>query len=173
MATGDNQNYTNRASLLGASGILNRLIGCTTGGDLYNFAHRTLTTQRDATNNDSNKTFTVPAGRLWWLHSIYILYVSESTAGTRQIRCLFTQDGTNFSFDISAGATQAADLTRTYNFAPGVPFDTSFTDSKLFIPIPQRLLLPAAGSIQVVDNAGIAAAADDMTVVLTYDEITV
>lgn len=173
MSAGDRRIFNSSSMLLADSASIPRVLGCTTGGDLYTFAHRTLTSQRDATLDDSDKTFTVPAGRLWWVHYIYIQLVTTATVGNRRIRIIARQDGANDYWDITAAAAQAASATRIYNLAAGVPHETGFEDQRLYLPIPPRLLLPAAGNIQVLDNVVVDPAADDMAVTLTYDEITV
>ncbi len=173
MPAGDLANPTGSSLLLGAAAADSRLIGGTSGGDLYTFAHRTLTTQRDATANDSDKTFTVPAGRLWWVHYIYVLLVTTATVGTRRIEIILSQDGTNDSYVQTTTASQAASLTRHYNFLPGSLADSFFANGTIGLHIPQHTLLPPAGTVRIHDTAAVDAAADDMTVVLTYDEITV
>lgn len=172
MASGDNQNRTNRASLLGASGILNRLIGCTTGGDLYTFAHRTLTTQTDATLNDSDKTFNVPIDHLWWIHSIFVLLITSATAGNRRILLTVRADSIDDSYHLSASTTQPSNQSRRYNMMPGVERG-SFVDDQLVMPIPPRLLIPNSAAVRVRDVNAVDPTADDMTVSLVYDDISV
>ena len=41
--------------------------------------------QADEAANDSDKSFTVPAGRMWELTSIWVELVSTATVGNRQM----------------------------------------------------------------------------------------
>ena len=173
MAAGDiNPSYQD-VRLLGDDAGNFRHIGVTAGGDLYTFAHRTLTNQRDATLNDSDKTITVPAGRLWWLHYVYALFTTTATVGNRRIALQIGSSGGIHTYEVSAGAVQAAGLTRIYSFAPAVPQAGAFIDLTINIPIPTRALIAAGGLVRIVDNNAIAAAADDLDIRLVYDEIII
>ncbi|MFA5035650.1 MAG: hypothetical protein WC479_00535 [Candidatus Izemoplasmatales bacterium] len=120
--------------------------------------------QSDVTEDDSDKTFTVPAGFTWEILSIRVDYTSSADAGNRQL-CIELTDGTNVIQRIMAGIVQAASLTRNYNFAVGLPDMTAFRDtSHLANPIPNGLILLPGYTVRIYDKAVIAAAADDMLV---------
>lgn len=126
-------------------------------------------TTRDATANDSDKTFTVPTGRSWKLQWIGVDFTSTGTAGNRQVAIVIT-DGTNTILTINAGAVQAASLTRNYYFYDTAPNETSFTGTAIRNPLPFNMVLLSGWTIQVLDSATVDAAADDMTVNLVYNE---
>lgn len=126
--------------------------------------------QADVTADDSDKTFTVPAGKFWIVKWIYVAYVSNPTAGNRTVRVDF-KDPTNIFAYVAAGATQAANLTRSYFFGPGVVDDTSFgSQGELFTDLGVNFPLPPGYTVRVYDSAAIAPAADDMTVRMIVDE---
>ena len=118
----------------------------------------------DDTANDSDKSFTVPAGEMWKLMYANAKLVTTATVGNRQLRFAVTDPNGNEVGYISAGAVQAASLTRSYGFLQGIYRETAFIDGMLQIPIPMDLYLPAGSTIRFYDSAAIAAAADDMTV---------
>jgi hypothetical protein len=120
--------------------------------------------QSNVTDDDSDKTFTVPAGFMWDILSVNIKLTSSADAGNRQI-CLEVTDGTNVILSIMAGIVQAASLTRYYNFYKNAPNLTAFIDTDyLSNPLPDGLVLLPGYTLRVYDKAAIAAAADDMHV---------
>ena len=118
----------------------------------------------DAVANDSDKSFTVPVGEMWKVMYANVKIVSSADVGNRQLRFAVIDPNGNDVGYISAGATQAASLTRSYGFLQGIYRETAFIDGVLQIPIPMDLYLPAGSTIRFYDSAAIAAAADDMTV---------
>lgn len=118
----------------------------------------------DATLNDSDKSFVVPNGEMWRLNSVYVEMVTTATVGNRQIVIEVQNTSAQVVGRISAGATQAASLTRRYLCMQGTYRETAFINTDIQIPIPQDSFLPAGFTLRVYDSAAIAAAADDMTV---------
>lgn len=120
-------------------------------------------TARQVFSNDSDISvlFNSP-GRLKWA---YLEYVSTATAGNRQVEIRFKDSAGNVLFSAAAGAVQAASLTRKYLFLPDSAREAAFVSNGITIPIPS-CLIPAGGSVQILDTAAIDAAADDLT--LTY-----
>lgn len=118
----------------------------------------------DSTANDSDKSFTVPAGEMWKLMYANVKLVTSADVGNRQLRFAVTDPNGNEVGYISAGAVQAASLTRSYGFLQGIYRETAFIDGMIQIPIPIDLYLSAGSTIRFYDSAAIAAAADDMTV---------
>ena len=129
----------------------------------------TLDYERDATLNDSDKTFTVPALEEWHVLWIYVLFTTTADAGTRQIAIEFYDAAANLVAEVKAGATQVASLTRNYTFAAGLADLMAFRDTdNLMTPLPVGLLLQTDWDIRVYDNNAIQVAADDMIVVINY-----
>lgn len=128
--------------------------------------------QADVTADDSDKTFTVPAGKSWVLLSAYVRLVTTATAGNRQMVVSLTNASDAELLTIRAGAVQAASLTRFYNFGPDLGDLTAFRDTdSLTNPFPVGLALPAGFKVRVRDKAAIDAAADDMDVRLLVEEL--
>lgn len=114
--------------------------------------------------NNSDKTFIVPDGEMWKLIYANVTLFTSAAVGNRQIRLsVVNPDGYDVGY-ISAGATQAASLTRSYGFLQGIYRETSFIDGMIQTPIPMDLFLPAGSLLRFHDSAGISVAADDMTV---------
>jgi hypothetical protein len=118
----------------------------------------------DDTANDSDKSFTVPDGEMWKLMYANVKLVSSAAVGNRQLRFAVSDPSGNEVGYISAGAVQAASLTRSYGFMQGIYRETAFVDAMIQVPIPVDLYLPAGSVIRFYDSAAVAAAADDMTV---------
>jgi hypothetical protein len=119
----------------------------------------------DATADDSDKTFTVPAGKEWEIFFVTARLVSTATVGNRQMR-LEIGDGTNLFWFKNWGAVQAASLTRDYFAGPSLPEDSAFDAGGRLRMLfePRLIILPAGWTVRLFDSAAIAAAADDMTV---------
>jgi hypothetical protein len=131
-----------------------------------------LVQQADITADDSDKTFTVPAAKQWWLKSLYASLISTAVVGNRQLDVLITDGDDNPVCKAVAGAVQAASLTREYVFAPGNPQETGFTNGLMYRAIPDRLVLPAGYKIRVYDSAAIDPTHDDLTLRLLVEERT-
>jgi hypothetical protein len=121
--------------------------------------------QAEEALNDSDKTFTVPAGTEWEILTIYVELATTATVGNRQLAIRFTDGSDDIIGQIRAGAVQAASLTRIYQFGVGLPDLTAFRDTDfLSTPLPDGLVLPAGYKVRILDKAAIDAAADDMDV---------
>jgi len=125
----------------------------------------------DATLNDSDKTFTVPAGKAWRLQSLYAQLVATATVGNRQLDVLLTDPSNNELSKLQAGAVITAGQTRTVVFAEHNPQETAFTNALMFRALPSGFILPAGYKIRVFDSAAIDAAADDLTVRMLLEEL--
>ena len=127
----------------------------------------------DATLNNSNKVFTVPANKRWQITSVRAILTSTATAGNRQIQ-VSCSDGGTFSLVVNAGVVQAASLTRDYTFAAGLADLTAFRNTQFLtnpLPVPEAMVFNAGSTVRVLDAAVVDAAADDMTVlVYGYEE---
>jgi len=136
----------------------------------------------DATANDSDKTFTVPAGKVWSVHSIEVGIVATATVGNRLLGWSISNAtpavvsvGIN-SAAIVASARGGMFITNGNNVA-ATPVRRSLQDAgasnnSVFVndQLPMPCLLPAGYSIRVWDLGAVDAAADDMTVAIHYTE---
>jgi len=118
----------------------------------------------DATTNDSDKTFTVPDGEMWKLNYVFTTLTTSAAAGNRQMVVDVADASGTGLWGISAGAVQAASLTRRYSYVPGTSREAAFVNTEIQVPIPENSFIPGGGTIRVYDSAAIAAAADDMIV---------
>ena len=118
----------------------------------------------DTTANDSDKTFTVPSNQIWHVQFVHIQLATTATVGNRQMDIAVRDDSNAIILLLPAGTTQAASLTRYYAYFPTAPLATSFISSRLVVPLPPLLFLPAGYNLRVHDNGDVDLAADDMTV---------
>lgn len=128
------------------------------------------TLKSDTALDNSDKTFTVPADKVWKINSLLATLATTATVGNRQLE-VWVRDATdNVLFKIKAGVVQAASLTYDYVFADGLPRETAVVANTLMTPLPKNLVLPAGYKLRVFDSAAIAAAADDLTLRLLIEE---
>ena len=118
----------------------------------------------DSAANDSDKTITVPARKVWQILAVHVTNATSADVGNRQLVCIVT-DGTNTLGTYNAVAVQAQSTTEYYNWAAQYNTATETPAGFFCTPMPASLL-PAAGTLRVYDSAAIAATADDMTVVV-------
>ncbi len=119
--------------------------------------------QADATVDDSDKSFTVPADAEWDLQHVHIEFTSTATAGNRRMAVEIQDGSANVLALVQADAVQAATLTRSYNFGQGITDQSAFVNTSLNTAFPALRLAPGE-VIRVYDIAAIDAAADDMVV---------
>ena len=146
----------------------------------YPWGKGTVNWLRDATANDSDKSFTVPAGKIWDVMSIAATLATTATVGNRILHVYIT-DGTNTVYSSPSSGNVAASGYGGIRIVPGSNYTTSALFGRLDTPTgmtsvsvtdspSSKLYLPAGYVIRVWDRAAIDAAADDMTVVLHYME---
>lgn len=136
---------------------------------------------RDSTANDSDKSFTVPAGKIWDIKSVLVQITTTATVGSRNLRIGVT-DGTNPIYSSEQTASIAASKVGQFWLAPGgtVAGTTAVMgridalgatsgDNALRCPC-SPMILPAGYVIRIWDTAAVDVAADDMIVVIHYVE---
>lgn len=138
----------------------------------------TMKWARDAATNDSDKTFTVPTGKMWALIYVVGELTCTATVGGRALQIHVTYDGTNFAWK-SGGtaltASQSGNNVLVCNNGSGsnttaVSRITAAAINASTMAEAPTMYLPAGATIRVWDTAAIDAAADDLTVVLHYIE---
>jgi len=150
---------------------------------IYPWGKGKPTWTRDVAMNDSDKTFTVPTGKIWHILGIRVEYTATATVGNRNIRIVIRNTNNDvlevFGKITGLAASQLAML--SFKFEGGYQNSgdnilhlmdlTSFASWNVsaFGDLPY-LILPAAYNIRIYDVAAIDAAADDMWVVLEYIE---
>jgi len=135
---------------------------------------------RDAAANDSDKSFTVPAGKVWELISMTSELHTSATVGNRYLGIRIT-NGTNDIMNTIITAVVVASKyagLRIFFGAPVAPSTTAFIRLDE-ATAPQdltnsvgvgRVSLTAGCVVRIYDVSAIDAAADDLTVVLNYIE---
>ena len=133
---------------------------------------------RDATADDSDKSFTVPAGKVWKLISAEGELTTTATVGNRILN-MSISNGAALVYSGKSTAIIAESKVGGMLFGPSVAPSTgarpSFAagttnrDIEMDTQIPE-FLLTAGYVIRVWDTAAIAAAADGLIVVLHYVE---
>jgi hypothetical protein len=123
---------------------------------------------QDITENDSDKTFTVPAGAEWEVLWIYVQYTSTATAGVRQLEIQIIDNG-NIIAQWQTGVTQSEGLGYNYLFGGGIPDSLTTRDTNyITTPLMGAQFLGAGQTIRIWDNNAIDASADDMIVRMEY-----
>jgi len=136
---------------------------------------------KDDTTNDSEKTFTVPAGKRWDVLSVYAEITCTATAGNRVLNAAFTTGATRILTGPKSAAI-TANQKGTYLVNDGALVGTDVNNLPLLDTSTPNIAVyagtfPAGGmrllagyTIIVGDLTGVAAVADDLTVVLQYIE---
>jgi hypothetical protein len=136
---------------------------------------------RDATANDSDKSFTVPTGKIWELFAVEASIITTANAGNRSLRLTIT-DGTNllliprYSASIAASKRGFARWHSDYGYAHTDAATYTLNDGGAAADVavhdwlPTKCYLPAGYVVRVYDSNAVDAAADDLTVVLHYIE---
>ena len=134
--------------------------------------------QTDLTSADSDKVFTVPAGKQWQFQSLRIeleTFSSTAVAGStqdRQIEVQFLSTANDVLFSVKAGAVHGQNLVRSYDLAPQLADLTSFRDTvSLTTPFP-NFILDSGYDLHVFDKDAKNPAGDDMVVHLNVLERT-
>jgi len=127
----------------------------------------------DVTANDSNKTFTVPAGYTYEILYGQVDYTSTATVGNRQILLEILDTDSNVIWDVHAGTVQAASLNRHYSILQGVFRETAFVDGDIQLTIPRKGKILPGYTIKVYDSAEVDATADDMNVHLVVEKVKI
>jgi hypothetical protein len=121
----------------------------------------------DVAANDSDKTLTVPDGKIW-----EVLYLTASLAATADVgnrqMTVIVSDGTSSIGYCQAADVQVASATEYYNFGPYGTASESPAGYH-FVPLP-HYILPPGYTLRVYDSAAIAAAADDLTIYMLVAE---
>lgn len=132
----------------------------------------TSKTVRDATLNDSDKSFTVPPNKRWNMLGIYSKLTTSATVGNRILKHLVSWDGTNY-LDIfvtpNIAASTAYYIMESFN---GVTDDFG-TNTFSMVHGMAPCILESGGVIRICDSAAIDPAADDLTIFLLYEELDV
>jgi len=127
----------------------------------------------DYGTNDSDKTITVPAGKIREIKYIEAALTTTATVGNRILTVLIG-DGTNTLYAVRTGSVAASNV-GLIALQPGISYATTnkrtpsnAANSTVTVRdcLPQPLILPANYTIRVYDVAAIDAAADDMEIVI-------
>ncbi|WP_155524062.1 hypothetical protein [Nodosilinea nodulosa] len=114
---------------------------------------------------NNNRTFTVPANKIWQVQAFRLSYVSSATAGNRGLRLTYETSSGVVLCSQRSGVSQAASQTREYAFAAGAPYESAFggvNSDYLLVPLPP-LFLKAGQIIRFRDPANISTS-DSFTV---------
>lgn len=142
----------------------------------------TSTIMYDATANDSDKSFTVPTNKEWKLKSLYAELATTATVGNRVLIAQITSGG-NAIFCSRSTASIVASKRGISKICFGSVISSittlrrilaGTTDCDICIDAGEcEITLPAGSVIRIWDVAAVDAAADDMIVVLHYEELDV
>lgn len=137
----------------------------------------------DNTANDSDKTFTVPTGKRWFVTCAKAYLVTTATVGNRVLAVQF-RNASDLPIHWVASSAVAASKTALVSLIAGGPFSSSASgrpdspgnnvDVANAYPLPgPGVWLPAGYYIRAWDTAAVDAAADDLSVIIDYVEYDV
>lgn len=129
----------------------------------------------DNSSNDSDKTFTVPDNKLWIMDLVRASLKATSTNGTRQFRLQVYDTSSNMVYrggripivaDETGGILLQPQMTHTSDSR-----NESFSAGGTTDTLPRYI--PAGYDVRIWDSEAVDAAADDVTVTLLYQEVSV
>jgi len=126
---------------------------------------------RDATLNDSDKSFTVPVGKIWILTHLYMILTATATVGNRNLTVRVNNTSGqevaiyDYATAIAAGETRVREMA-----FEGFTDDWAVGPSGLSVGGMSKMIIPGGYSVRLYDSAAIDAAADDLTINLNYLE---
>ena len=101
---------------------------------------------------------------------IGIKLVSDATVGNRQIE-VEVYSGSDIYAKISAGAVQAASLTRRYFFGPGLEREAAFVTDNLLAALSSVFILPKDFTLKIYDSTNVSVGGDAIEVYLITEQI--
>ena len=131
----------------------------------------TITSDADATNDNPDKTVTVPTGKQWQLISIHVYYAATGTSGNRWLRPVIKVGGTSNIVIIDPPSVITANESWCVMYMAGCGASTyeHAVANTWVMSLPVGLWLDAADTVQLTDSSGIDTN-DDMAVYLNYLE---
>lgn len=171
MAAGDAEHPALKTQLLADHDDVIRVLGCDLGGHLLSGVPDGLKSIVDVTQNDSDKTFTVPANKAWHVQSLFLATAFTATNGSRQIMIDVRDDSDVIVARYQTAAGLTANTSRNLTFGAGMAGASTGLANEQLVGLPPALWLPAAWDIRVYDIAAIDAAADDLLVGLFVREV--
>jgi len=127
---------------------------------------------QDNTENEDDKTFTVPTGKKWEVEAGHIRWKADATVGDRGM-LLEIQDSAGFYLWITERQTDiAASATGWFNLnkASATPSVDTQTTTFQNIPFPCGVWLPAGATIRISESGGGVSAGDDVYISLIIRE---
>jgi len=118
----------------------------------------------DAALNDSDKTFTVPATKIWHLLLVGYTFTATATVGNRSVTIRIRDDADATLFETRQSTNHTASEVRTGTAFTGFGSVPGILSVIEYAPLPSQLFLPAGFDIRVFDSNAIDAAADDLDV---------
>jgi len=111
----------------------------------------------EGTAGVNDKSFVVPSNELWHINFVQAIVTTTATVGNRRMSLSVTNADGNLILAITASATQAASLVRTYTGLQGQFRETSFVNDELQQPIPDDFYITPGSTIRVYDLENIDA----------------
>ena len=136
----------------------------------YPWGKGTVNLVYDSTANDSDKSFTVPVGKVWQLLWVRYRISTTATVGNR-IMAVYITNGVNNIASGTVSAVIAASKVGVgmYGFGVGLGTTSMNADVSTEGPLP-LMYLPAGTVIRIYDIAAMDATGDDLEVTLNYVE---
>ena len=129
--------------------------------------------QEDEILNDSDKTFTVPATKIWQILYCYVELSTSAITGNRNLDILFTDSSDDVILNLNSFISQSEDCACNYIFGNGTPLNASEALDLVQVPLPSGLYLPAGYKIRIYDSAAIDPTHDDMIVHLIINQFDI
>jgi len=125
---------------------------------------------KDETPNNSDKTFVVPVGKVWDIHSIQVVLDATAVVGNRNLFIMILDAAGAEVHRLQAAVSQTANQSIFHTFSAGYPRETTLQGTVLVGLLPQPLLLPSGFQLHILDGSIIDPTADDLSVYIMGEE---
>jgi hypothetical protein len=133
---------------------------------------------RDVTANNSNKTFTVPVGKMWEMRLIFATLLATAVVGNRALVVDIGNGVANIWYcvrPLNAAATESVGVAyspwkSTADNVGLLRIDTGDALTRIQRDFLPPFILPAGYTIRIWDTTAVDPAGDDLCVVLHYIE---
>ena len=124
----------------------------------------------DEVANDMDKEFWVPAKKLWIIRHVWVMFGTTANVGDRYPRIRIYNVARNLLFSLPCKTAIVASRWDIIQFAPDLQDDIAIRTGNSATQSMPLLVMPEGWSIRV-DDAGGVDNNDDMTLVITHEEL--
>lgn len=109
-----------------------------------------------ATAGNATKTYTNDTGEAVEILFGNVVLVTDATVANRLVSLLAKNSAGNLLTEVRAGAAVTASLTAAISYHSATNRETALVNNSLQVPLPDKFVIPPAGTLTVSVAAGVA-----------------